>query len=49
MVTLLNRAVEHYAYATDCFEAWQTQRAKTNAHVKAALHDGHGKPKPEAQ
>ena len=49
MITLLNRAVEHYAYAKECFEAWQTQHAKTNPHVKAALHDGHGKPKPEAQ
>jgi hypothetical protein len=49
VIALLNRAVEHYAYAKECFEAWQTQRAKTAAQVAKALRDAAGKPKPEAQ
>ena len=49
VITLLNRAVEHYAYAKECFEAWRTQRAKSAAQVAKALCDEAGKPKPEAQ
>ena len=49
VITLLNKAVEHYAYAKECFEAWQMQRAKTKEQVAAALLDGNGKAKPEAQ
>ena len=45
---LLNKAVEHYAYAKECFEAWQTQRAKTKEQVAAALRGEDGKAKPEA-
>ena len=37
VITLLNKAVEHYAYAKECFEAWQTQRAKSKEAIAAAL------------
>ena len=49
VITLLNSAVEHYAYAKECFQAWQTQRAKTKTEIAAALVDeASGKSKPEA-
>ena len=49
VITLLNKAVEHYAYAKECFEAWETQRATSQAEIAAALVDeASGKSKPEA-
>ena len=47
--TLLNKAVEHYAYALELFNAWQAQRATSKAQVAKALKDANGRPKPEAQ
>ena len=29
VIILLNKAVEAYAYAKECFQAWQTQRANS--------------------
>ena len=55
VITMLNRAVEHYAYAKELFESWQTQRAKSAADIEQALTDppkkagGKRVPKPEAQ
>ena len=42
--TLLNAAIEHYAYSMELFDAWKAQRAKSKPQVAAAL-----KGKPEAQ
>ena len=52
VMTLLNAAVEQYAYALELFDAWAAQRAHgglTKPGIKTALLDEHGKPKPEAQ
>ena len=49
VITLLNKAVEHYAYSKEIFQSWQTQRAKSAADIAAALRHGDGKSKPEAQ
>ena len=55
VITLLNKAVEQYAYAKELFVAWAQpggQRARSKADVKAALHEtisGKLRPKPEAQ
>eukprot|EP00966_Prymnesium_polylepis_P027388 633569-Prymnesium_polylepis.1 len=38
-ITLLNAAVERYAYALELFDAWQAQRAKSKEEVAAALLD----------
>ena len=42
--TLLNAAIEHYAYALELFDAWKAQRAQSSKQVAVAL-----KGKPEAQ
>ena len=44
LTTLLNAAVDAYAYALELFEAWQAQRLKTKQELAAALAG-----KPEAQ
>ena len=49
VITLLNKAVEHYAYSKELFESWQTQRAKSAEDIAAALQHADGKAKPEAQ
>jgi hypothetical protein len=48
VITLLNKAVEHYAYAKELFQQWQTQRAKSAADIALALQHADGKPRPEA-
>ncbi|KAL1524417.1 hypothetical protein AB1Y20_019312 [Prymnesium parvum] len=49
VITLLNTAVERYAYAKELFQSWMTQRAESKEIVAKALLNEHGKAKPEAQ
>ena len=49
LITLLNAAVEHYAYSLELFDSWQVQRAPSKQAVAAALLNGHGNAKPEAE
>ena len=37
VITMLNAAVEHYAYALELYDAWKAQRAKSSADIDAAL------------
>lgn len=37
VITMLNAAVEHYAYALELFKAWEAQRAKSSKEVISAL------------
>ena len=36
-ITLLNAAIEHYAYAMELFDSWEANGARTKANVEAAL------------
>ena len=50
--SLLERAVERYAYALELYDAWAAQRARgglTRPAIKKALLDANGKDRPEAQ
>ena len=52
VITMLNKAVEKYAYGIELFQAWAKkdgQRAKSKDAVKRALCDHNGRSKPEAQ
>ena len=44
LTEMLNAAVEHYAYATELFKAWEAQGVKSKVEVERILKD-----KPEAQ
>jgi hypothetical protein len=37
VISMLNAAVEHYAYALELFKAWEAQRAKSSKEVDSAL------------
>jgi superoxide dismutase len=37
VISMLNAAVEHYAYALELFKAWEAQRAKSSKEVNSAL------------
>lgn len=53
VITMLNAAIEKYAYSKELYQAWwQAQRERKpldGQAVKQALLDANGKPKPEAQ
>ena len=52
VITLLNKAVDQYAYAMELFEAWAKpggQRATSKQAVANALLGADGRAKPEAQ
>ena len=52
LITMLNAAVDRYAYALELFDAWAAKdglRAKSATDVERALIDEKGRPKPEAE